>query len=85
MTHKVGVFAYFIAVYAKLPLIFVNNRLDYHLAVTILRLGGDFGVVCAQTDKLFVVANTERRSRAKIENGFGAVGFPLRIFTEKNV
>ena len=85
MPHEVGVFGDFATVDADFPLIFKNERLNRNFSVPILRLGGDFCVVCADFDELFIVANSQRRPRTKVKNSLCTVGFPLRILTEEYV
>ena len=85
MPHEVGVFGDTGAVDAELTLVFENIRFYGYFAVTVFRFGCDVGLFRAHFHKLFIVADTERRARAKVKNGFCAVGFPLRVFAEKHV
>ena len=85
MPHQIGVLGNFTAVYADFPFVFKNQGFDRHFAVAVFRFRCNLRVVGADTNELFIVADTERRARTQIENGFGAVGFPLRIFSEKDV
>ena len=66
-------------------LIFVDERLYGNLAVPIFRFGNDFRALLSHFDELFVVANSKRRTRAKIENRLGAVGLALGVFAKENV
>ena len=85
MPHQVGIFCNFAAVDFDFTLIFVNVGGNGDFAVTIFRFGGDFCLFRADTDKLFVVTDTQRRARAKVKDRFCTVGFALRIFSEKHV
>ena len=78
-------FGDFTAVDANFTFIFINIRLDCHFSVTIFRFGGDFGVFRTHFDKLFIVANTKGRARTKVKNSFRTVGFPLRVFSVKEI
>jgi hypothetical protein len=85
MPHKIGVFGNFATVDADFPLIFENERLNRNFPIPILCLGGDFCVVRADLDELFIVANPQRCARTKVEHRFGAVGLSLTILPKEHV
>ena len=49
------------------------------------RFSDDFCTLRADTNELFIMTDTQGSACAKIENGFGAVGFPLRVFAKEHV
>jgi hypothetical protein len=83
--HQIGIFGNFTTVYPYFALIFVDERLYGNLAVPIFRFRDNFSTLLAHFNQLFVVANSKRRTRAKIENRLGAVGLALGVFAKENV
>ena len=85
MPHQVGVFGNFTAVDTNIPFVFVDVRLNGNAAIAVFRLRNDSRGFRADTDQLFVVADTQGRARAKVKDSLGTIGFALTVFTKQNV
>ena len=73
------------AVQTEFPLVFIDVRFEDDPAVAALRFGGEAGALRSLADELLVVADAQRRARAKVKYGFGAIGFALRVSAHEHI
>ena len=75
----------FATVHADLSARFRDDRFYRDFSIPIFRFRRDDSALFSHFYKLFIVADTKRRARAKIEHRFRTIRFSLRVFTEKYV
>ena len=74
-----------VAVEVEFALVFKDRRFQRNAAEPRGRLGGNARARLAAADELTVVADPQRRARAKVKNRLGAVGLALRVAAREHV